>query len=368
MLKKYQELIRRNIIQAVIVVIPVALLSSPSSADDPTNTVDVVSAGITQKAELIATDKPVYPRLAQQEYREGWVLIDFDIDQNGKVQNAAVLDSVGGNVFELAAVNSVGRWHYKPAQLDGKAVLQGRNTTYVTFAINTRTRGSTKRFADRYNDILDLITDNQIKRANVLALSAFDEWPMNLYELSKLWALRAQLALVQNDALAAESALQRATANNGEWLSKQTYQSLLLAKVHIEIEIGQFGTAIASFRKLLALNPRQSKQLAETTAVIDSLQTIIAGGQTLATDGIIRPNTGCTACDNRWSFQPAHHKFTIADISGEIQAVQMICDRARVSTAFINEIEWVIPPQFGTCRIDMLGSAETTFRVHQLPH
>ena len=368
MLKKHQELIRRNIINAAIAVISVVLLSSPLSADDPTNTMDVVSAGITKKAELTTADKPVYPRLAQQENREGWVLIDFDIDQNGKVQNATVLDSVGGHVFELAAVNSVARSRYEPAQLDGKAVLQGRNTTYVTFAINTRTRGSTKRFANRYNDILDLITDNQIERADALALSAFDEWPMNLYELSKLWSLRAQLALIQNDVLSAESALQRATANNGEWLDKQNYKSLMLAKVHIEIETGQFEAAIESFKKLLELKPKSSEQLTQTTAVIESLKEIITGNQTLATDGLIRPRSGCVACENRWSFQPVRRKFTIEDIDGELLAVNMICDRARVSTAFVSEIEWIIPPQFGTCRVDVLGSPETTFRVHQLPN
>ena len=175
------------------------------------------------------------------------------------------------------------------------------------------------------------------------------------------------VALVQNDALSAESALQRATANNGEWLDKQTYQPLLLAKVHIEIEIGQFETAIETFSKLLELRPRPSEQLTQTTAVIESLEEIIAGDQILATDGIIRPRIGCTSCDYQWSFLPVRDKFRIADIKGELQTVNMICDRARVSTAFVSDIEWLIPPQFGTCRVDVLGSPETSFRVYQLP-
>ena len=368
MLKNHQTLFHCNIINISISLMPFALLSLPSFADDPTNTIDVVSAGITAKAELITRDKPVYPRLAQQEYREGWVLIDFAIDQNGRVQNSVVLDSVGGHVFELAAVKSVGRWQYRPAQSDGKAVLQGRNTTYVTFAMNTRTRGSTKRFADRYNDVLDLITDDQIERASALALSAFDQWPMNLYELSKLWSLRAQLALVQNDTFSAKSALQRATANNGEWLDQQSYKSLMLAKVHIDIETGQFESAIESFNKLLELKPRSSEQLTQTTAVIESLKEVIAGNQTLATDGFIHPRNGCVACEDRWSFQPVRQRFTIEDINGELLAVNMICDRARVSTAFASGIEWLVPPQFGICRVDVLGNPESSFRVHQLPN
>lgn len=191
---------------------------------------------------------------------------------------------------------------------------------------------------------------------------------MNLYELSKLWSLRAQLALVQNDTLSAESALQRATANNGEWLDQQNYKSLMLAKVHIEIEIGQFETAIESFNKLLELKPRSSEQLTQTTAVIESLKEIIDGNQTLATDGLIRPRNGCVACEDRWSFQPVRQRFTIEDVDGELLAVNMICDRARVSTAFASGIEWLIPPQFGTCRVDVIGNPETTLRVHQLPN
>ncbi len=325
------------------------------------------STPVRVEASLSEQHQAVYPRPAFRDNREGWVLVDFDIDANGSVRDVRAIDSLGGNEFELPAVNSVARWHYAPAQMNGNAVSQSGNLAYVVFAINTQSRGSTKRFADRYNDALNLIQKQELQRANSIASSVFDDWPMNLHELAKLWSLRAQLALLQGDVLAAQIALQRAMANDGEWLAKPTYESMLLASVQIETEIGQFGAAIDSYQTLVALNPRSSDALQQTKALIESLHATIASDKTLATDGKVSQRSNCEACEFSWSFVPVRNKFKIADVVGALSSVNMICDSARVATEFTSDTEWQVPPQLSSCRVELQGDSETTFRIHQQP-
>ncbi len=366
MQKIHQELFRRRFSIVATGAVFLAFWSSFSSADDPSKTIDVTPPRITATAKLSSSDKPTYPRPAFQENREGWVLVKFDIDETGQVQDAIALDSVGDSIFEVAALNSVSRWHYEPALLNSQPVRQGRNITYVAFAIDLQPHGYSKVFADRYNDVFDLIKNDQIDGANRLAKSAFDGWPMNLHELAKLWSLRAQLALTRNDSLAALAALQRATANNGQWLDQQNYQSLLLAKIHIEIESGRFKSAIDSWQELLKLNPKQSEELTQTTHLIEALQEIITGDETLAAGGYIHQPDGCDLCEARWSFQPARSRFTIGNVNGELRSVDISCDGAQVSLAFKAGAEWHVPQQSGECRVDILGTEKTTFDVHQL--
>lgn len=359
MSKLPQRLKQRQLAPAVAgILILCVLLSGASSAND--------APADRKPAVLLDERNPVYPRPALYENREGWVRVDFEIDRSGKATNAFVVESVGGSIFENAAVRSVGRWRFEPAQLNGRPVAQMRNTAVVTFAMNEQARGSSRRFADRYNDILNLIDKKQLQRADALARSVFDEWPLNLYELTKLWALRAELALIQNDLLAAESALIKATANGGRWLDQDAYRSLLLAMVHVDVEIGQFRRAIESFRKLIEFEPDRSDEVWQTARMIKSLQEIISSDQTLATDGVIQRSEGCASCRDQWSFEPVRSNFNISDVEGDLASVILTCDTVRVPLPYVSNKSWLLPPHSGDCEVSVTGALGTTFRVYQL--
>ncbi len=342
-------------------------LSSTTSANEsPSALPDAARPEGHSPAVLIDDSEPVYPRPALHENREGWVRVGFEINREGRVVNAVVEESVGGSIFETAATRSVSRWRFEPAQLNGRPVSQPRNSTIVTFALNEQARGSSKRFADRYNDILELIKKNQLERADALARSVFDQWPLNLYELTKLWSLRAELSLIQNNFRAAESALRKATANRGRWLDADAYRSLLLARVHVDLELGQFKKAIDLFEELIALDPDRSDELTQTARMIRSLQNIIDSDQTLATDGLIQRNEGCEACRATWTFEPLRRTFTVASIDGMLEALVMNCTNVKVPFEFIVDKTWYLPANSGQCEVGLFGSEGTAFRVYQL--
>lgn len=66
---------------------------------------------------------PDYPEIARKARVGGSVLLLIVIDQNGRVGSIEVLDSPDPRFgFDLAAIDAVKRWRYRPARLGGRPV------------------------------------------------------------------------------------------------------------------------------------------------------------------------------------------------------------------------------------------------------
>ena len=58
---------------------------------------------------------PRYPRRQYRHAREGWVQLDFRVDQAGKAHEVAVVASKGHKAFQRAAINALHRSSFEPA-------------------------------------------------------------------------------------------------------------------------------------------------------------------------------------------------------------------------------------------------------------
>jgi len=68
------------------------------------------------------TVRPVYPQRALTRGIEGHVLVQFTIDELGRVVNATVLHAEPRGVFERAALQAVERFRYKPRVVNGEPI------------------------------------------------------------------------------------------------------------------------------------------------------------------------------------------------------------------------------------------------------
>ncbi|NBB92988.1 MAG: TonB family protein [Gammaproteobacteria bacterium] len=64
--------------------------------------------------------QPQYPRDAAIAEIEGWVQIEFTIDETGSVRSPRVIDSRPPRVFDRAAIRAILRWKFKPRIVDGQ--------------------------------------------------------------------------------------------------------------------------------------------------------------------------------------------------------------------------------------------------------
>lgn len=87
----------------------------------PTPRLAVASTGLQMNdGPLVAIVRvqPVYPAAAQARDLEGWVLIEFDVLQDGQVVNARVVES-SSRIFERAALRAAYRFRFKPRVVEG---------------------------------------------------------------------------------------------------------------------------------------------------------------------------------------------------------------------------------------------------------
>ena len=76
--------------------------------------------------------KPKYPMTAQAQWREGYVDLEFTVDEYGFVRDPTVIKSQGSD-FERAALASVEKWRYAPRFSDNEPVATEGVRTRFTF-------------------------------------------------------------------------------------------------------------------------------------------------------------------------------------------------------------------------------------------
>jgi len=84
--------------------------------------VDLGSAPMDRDAVPIVRVEPMYPARAAQRNIEGWVLVEFSITKMGTVNNAKVVRSEPGKIFNRSALKAANKWKYKPKVENGVAV------------------------------------------------------------------------------------------------------------------------------------------------------------------------------------------------------------------------------------------------------
>ena len=78
---------------------------------------------------------PTYPRNAIRLGREGYVLIEFDVDTDGAVLDPYVIESEPTGVFDRAAIKAVRKWLYTPPSYNGVSVKVNDVRAKVSFAL-----------------------------------------------------------------------------------------------------------------------------------------------------------------------------------------------------------------------------------------
>ena len=79
---------------------------------------------------------PTYPRNALRMGREGYVLIEFDVDTDGSVLDPYVVESEPTGVFERSAIKAVRKWLFSPPVYKAVSVKVNDVRARVTFALN----------------------------------------------------------------------------------------------------------------------------------------------------------------------------------------------------------------------------------------
>ena len=78
---------------------------------------------------------PTYPRSALQRNTEGFVVLEFTVDEMGFVRSPKVVDSEGGSAFHKPSLEAAREFRYAPRFVDGKAVPVDNVRNRIIFSI-----------------------------------------------------------------------------------------------------------------------------------------------------------------------------------------------------------------------------------------
>ncbi|MFC7331735.1 energy transducer TonB [Rhodocista pekingensis] len=78
---------------------------------------------------------PQYPERAASRGIEGYVVMEFTINETGGVENIKVIEANPPGYFERSAVKAMEKWKYKPKIVDGKPVKRHGVQNKLTFEL-----------------------------------------------------------------------------------------------------------------------------------------------------------------------------------------------------------------------------------------
>ncbi len=74
-----------------------------------------------------------YPTEAYKKGIEGWVWLEFDVDESGAVKDVDIIDAFPNKTFNRAIYNAVRRWRYAPYTINGKVQSYGSRSLLYHF-------------------------------------------------------------------------------------------------------------------------------------------------------------------------------------------------------------------------------------------
>lgn len=84
----------------------------------------------------LARLQPLYPPQARMQNLEGYVTVEFVVDEDGAVRDIEVLSSHPGDLFVRPVQQALRRWRFRPAVKDGSPV-SARIRQTITFSLES---------------------------------------------------------------------------------------------------------------------------------------------------------------------------------------------------------------------------------------
>jgi TonB family protein len=321
-------------------------------------------------ATFLEGSELVYPPAAEEKGFEGWVEVSFIISADGGVIEPIIEDSSGGAEFEQEALRVIRSRKFEPATLNGKPVEQAERRTLFVFAVEEGPSTVRPEFAKARDDVLDLIRIGEVDQAGERLTALRAEPRANLAEDASFWWVNyAYLEASGNgDPNAMRESLERALGPVGasEPMSPDAVVVGYERLYALLVQQRDVSAAIDTFERLEASEvARQSSVYEQAVGNMrqhyESLVGLIDGPNMLVTPARVGGNS-------YWTHDLLRRAFGIGEIQGDLELVDIRCDRGTSRhTSISDENTWNIPASWGDCVVYIKGAEGATFNFYELP-
>jgi len=326
---------------------------------DEIKEIDVFQAA---QRNIESAPKLNYPYAANLKRREGWVDIDFVVDESGKVIAPMVVDSSGGvsfgKMFEKRAIEHISATTYTPATLNGVNVESSYSIRY-RFEMRNPVSGASRRFVRWYKKLTKAIEEDDKNTADQIFSKMIEHSARNLYEDAFL-----NIALfMYHDQYSSENeklvALKRAigAAGQNRYLPKDIFIYGLMNLFKLQIDFRDYQGATDTYNRLEKLD--KNKQYTITLEpFINEIAKLKSSNQEYALPATIN-NRG------RWDIGLLRTGFSLHKVEGEINELRLNCRNKSVFFEALIDSNYIVPKSYGKCNLIVKGKPDTKFSLSQ---
>lgn len=328
-------------------------------------------------AKPILRVPPTYPIQEAKKSKEGWVIVSFVVDTNGKVSDAVVEDSSGSNRFERETLKALNKWKFQPATENGKAITQCKNSIRMDFKLHNSGTGVSKKFlrlhasfsealeakdAAKLSELATKLKNYKIYRGiesfyqhSALARYAnFQQQPkQELYHLNKALHFSGEKTYRDQDTLTAQQKSIRANI-------EQNIYPALHKKLLLELDAGHVASAHRTTERLLALEiskPNHERYQKQKLAI----EQFISGPDAITRQLNIKDRDSV-------AHRLARQSFGIQNVDGRLTKLDVRCRNKRHVYTVNEQSQWKLPKNWQGCSVYFYGEDSTSFTVVELPN
>ncbi len=189
---------------------------------------------------LIEQPKPEFPRSEFTRGREGWVLLAYDVLEDGTVFSPVVEASSGSDAFDRAALDAVRQWRYIPGEPQSETVV-------LHFVYERKQPYVSKKFFARDRKIHAVIDKGELDDAQERIDKMRQKYDLTAVELAYTHITEGRIYGARGDKAGQLEHFRRAMINDGRWLGRNDYLKLLHATVILELQLKDYSSALRDY-------------------------------------------------------------------------------------------------------------------------
>lgn len=327
-------------------------------------------AGQRIKVETYSRPKPTkkipprYPRRAQRLGQEGWAVVHYMVDAQGRTYDWELTEYSGDKSFGKAALEAIKKYKYEPAQFEGRPIDAG-SASKITFMLADSGIGAHRKFLWRYKKFISLLKglngEPEAKHPMEEAFAALEELgASNLYEDAYINIARAAYYGYHKNPGQTFRALNRAVGHErvSKYLPEATRVALYSRIFWMEVEANFFRSALDTWEILAAakLAPEVRREMA---LVVGKIMEISQSNQPVSLEGQI---------NDTYNFvhKLLKQSFYFVDVKGELAELKLHCDRGFAGFRFQPDLRYSVEDGFQDCSLTVIGNPGTTFTLVEI--